>query len=477
VNIHRILLLRVSSTVDKDVDHPQFFDPPYALKYLEAGLKANSNLTVNLLDCWIHPKKVSEMLDYAEDFHPDLVVVSASSFDIEIASDFVSSLKKKEPAPLVIGVGQGFYADGGIKKEQSQAYDAILLAEVEQEFFRLFEQIQSNGQPDASWRKYYRQLYESDTRFVVEDPDNLPFPSYIPEELQAYRSIYPIRLSQRVVWGFLIATRGCPHNCEFCSEVMRVSTGKKLRGRSAKNIADEMEHLAQQGVNICSFQDDSFSANRKLVKELCEELIARKSTMPWMARVRVDELDYDRLVLMKKAGCVMLGVGVESGSERIIKLMRKTRHPEGWIEHCRQILKWTRELGIGTNAYYVIGSPTETREEIEQTIQLALELNSDSIQVHFYTPYPGSSAWETYKDQLSEDAAAHMFHYAKPVLSVAEVSPDELVKLSSKFYQRYLFRPGFALSHLWHYAGFYAHNPDILWTLLGIRKIILKKKE
>ncbi len=475
MNIDRVLLLRVSSSVDKEVDHPQFFDPPYALKYLEAGLNVYPSMQVNLLDCWIHPKDAAGMLEEAERFQPDLVVVSASSFDVEVASNLVKALKRKDSAPLVVGIGQGFYADSGIKAEQVDAYDAILLAEVEQEFFHLFDRVRNNGQPDSAWRERYHDLYEKDTRFMVDEPDSLPFPSYTPEELQAYRSIYPIRLPQRVVWGFLIATRGCPHNCEFCSEVMRVSTGKQLRGRSAKNIANEMEHLEKQGVNICSFQDDSFSANRSLVVELCEELIARKSTMPWMARVRIDELDYDRLVLMKQAGCVMLGIGVESGCERIIRLMNKTRNPEQWIEQCRKICKWTRELGIGTNAYYVLGNPTETREEIEQTITLALELNTDSIQVHFYTPYPGSHAWDTYKSQLSEEEATHLFHYAKPILQVAEVTPDELVQLSSKFYRRYLFRPGFALSHMWHYGRFYLKNLDILWTLLGIRKIILGK--
>ncbi|MCP4399399.1 MAG: radical SAM protein, partial [bacterium] len=325
MNIDRVLLLRVSSSVDKEVDHPQFFDPPYALKYLEAGLNVYPSMQVNLLDCWIHPKDAAGMLEEAERFQPDLVVVSASSFDVEVASNLVKALKRKDSAPLVVGIGQGFYADSGIKAEQVDAYDAILLAEVEQEFFHLFDRIRNNGQSDSAWRERYHALYEKDTRFMVDEPDSLPFPSYTTEELQAYRSIYPIRLPQRVIWGFLIATRGCPHNCEFCSEVMRVSTGKQLRGRSAKNIANEMEHLEKQGVNICSFQDDSFSANRSLVVELCEELIARKSTMPWMARVRIDELDYERLVLMKQAGCVMLGIGVESGCERIIRLMNKTR--------------------------------------------------------------------------------------------------------------------------------------------------------
>ena len=194
--------------------------------------------------------------------------------------------------------------------------------------------------------------------------------------------------------------------------------------------------------------------------------------MPWMARVRVDELSYDLLDLMKKAGCVMLGLGVESGSERIIKIIKKQQGSKPWLELCRQAFGWTRALGIGTNAYYVLGNPTETREEIEQTIQLALELNSDSIQVHFYTPYPGSSAWEEYRDQLEGCDPAAMFHYAKPSFSLAAVSPEELVKIRSQFYRRYLFRPGFAFNHLVRHGAFYLHNPDIFWRLLGIRKVL-----
>jgi radical SAM superfamily enzyme YgiQ (UPF0313 family) len=258
----------------------------------------------------------------------------------------------------------------------------------------------------------------------------------------------------------------------FCSEVMRVSTGKRLRSRSAGSVADEMEHLARQGVNICSFQDDSFSASPRFVQSLCDELIARGSKMPWMARVRVDELSLPLLESMKKAGCIMLGLGVESGSERIIQIMKKQHGSKAWLGLCRQAFAWTRKLGIGTNAYYVLGNPTETREEIEQTIRFAMELNSDSIQVHFYTPYPGSAAWEQYREQLAGCDPAHMFHYAKPGFSLAAVSPEDLVAIRSKFYRRYLFRPRFALNHLRHHWNFYLHNPDVLWRLLGIRKIL-----
>ncbi len=466
-----VLLLRVSSEVDKGVDHPQFFDPPYPLKYLQAGLASYRGLTVSMLDCWINPLTVSQMMEQVARIRPDLIVVSASSFDVKVANDLVRSLKRDETAPLVVGIGQGHHLNRNHENESEKGYDAILLGEPEQEFFRLFDWIRNGGPSDLGWRDYYARCYLEGERFVVQDPDSLPFPSYEPEELKAYRSIFPVQVRKRVVWGYLIATRGCPHDCLFCSEVMRVSVGRKLRSRSPENIADEMEHLERQGVNICSFQDDSFSANRRLVRSLCEELVARNSKMPWMARVRVDEINYELLALMKKAGCVMLGLGVESGSQRIIDGMRKQRTPKPWLALCRQAFRWTRELGIGTNAYYIIGSPTETRVEIERTVRLALELNSDSIQVHFYTPYPGSAAWETYQDRIGQYDPANMFHYATPMFALADVSIDELVKLRSQFYRRYILRPSFAFTHLRRHAAFYLHNPDIFWSLLGIRKI------
>jgi anaerobic magnesium-protoporphyrin IX monomethyl ester cyclase len=472
VKIQSALLLRVSSHVDKEVGHPQFFDPPYPLKYLQVGLKTYPDLKVDLLDCWIRPMGPERMLDYSAGIRPDLVVISASSFDVDVANHYVAALKARKSSLVVIGIGQGYYLNGVRKKEFNANYDAILLGEPELEFFQLFDQIRNTDSPPPGWKEYYRGLYTEGKRFTVEEPDRLPFPTYTQEELSAYRSIFPVRVPKRVVWGYLIATRGCPHSCMFCSEVMRVSTGKRLRSRSATNVADEMDHLARQGVNICSFQDDSFSANRRFVQSFCQELIARKSQMPWMARVRADELSYDLLILMKKAGCVMLGVGVEAGSERIIRMMKKQETPRPWLELCRQAFRWTRSLGIGTNAYYVIGNPTETMEEIEQTIRFALELNSDSIQVHFYTPYPGSPAWEEYQDQFIGCDPAAMFHYAKPNFSLSAVSPDELVRLRSQFYHRYLFRPGFALRHFWRHGAFYFRNPDILRTLLGIRKIM-----
>jgi radical SAM superfamily enzyme YgiQ (UPF0313 family) len=473
--IETVLLVRVSSSVDKDVDHPQFFDPCYPLKYIQAGLENRPQLSVHLVDCWIQPMDVTALYAHTIQVEPDLVVVSASSFDIPVADRYARALKHSANPPLIVGIGQGFYPVSDQWKgdgRDTEPYDAILLGEPEEAFFELFERIrEDSGDVGTGWREDYRRFWRDKIRFLVKSPDRLPFPHYTPAELHAYRSIFPVRLARRVIWGYTIGMRGCPHDCEFCSEVMRVSVGKTLRRRSPQNIADELGHLARQGVNIVSFQDDSFSAHREFVRGVCDELIARGSRLPWMARVRVDEVDHELLKLMKQAGCIMLGIGVEAGSQRIIDNMKKTRSGEPWPDLCRRVFRWTRELRIGTNAYYVIGNPTETRREIEQTIRLAKELNSDSIQVHFYTPYPGSKAWERYKDRINTTECSEMFHYAVPKLALSEVPVEELVKLRSEFYRSYILRPVFAVDHLWKHWRFYMYNLDILRTLLGIRKL------
>ncbi len=97
MEINSVLLVRVSSVVDKDVNHPQFFDPSYPLKYLQAGLEKYRNLSVRILDCWIQPMTVAKMVEYTARIQPDLLVISSSSFDIDIADDFVSSFKKQKP--------------------------------------------------------------------------------------------------------------------------------------------------------------------------------------------------------------------------------------------------------------------------------------------------------------------------------------------------------------------------------------------
>src|SRR6266700_2617554 len=139
MELNSILLLRVASVTDK-VDHPQFFDPPYTLKYLQAGLQQDPTLTVHLLDGWITPHSVSQLLDCTASVRPDVIVVAA--------------LKKHHNAPLVIGIGQGHYLNRDTKNGCEVLYDAILLGEPEEELFNLLAWLRRSDASEESRRTH-----------------------------------------------------------------------------------------------------------------------------------------------------------------------------------------------------------------------------------------------------------------------------------------------------------------------------------
>jgi hypothetical protein len=207
-----IVLLRVASGTDK-VDHPQFFDPPYTLKYLQAGLQQDPTLTVHLLDSWITPQSVSQLLDYMASVRPAVIVISASSFDVGVSNAFVAAVKKHHKAPLVIGIGQGHYLNRDIKNGCEALYDAILLGEPEEELFNLLAWLRQSDATEEGWRTHYHQRYAADERFAVQDPDRLPFPSYTPAELQAYKSIFPHSIELR---GGVVITHRKPPEVRIC---------------------------------------------------------------------------------------------------------------------------------------------------------------------------------------------------------------------------------------------------------------------
>ncbi|HUU19035.1 MAG TPA: hypothetical protein VMW72_17925 [Sedimentisphaerales bacterium] len=163
------------------------------------------------------------MVDQADSVKPEVIVLSSSSFDAQIANEFAEKVRARENKPLLIGIGQSHYLNRNFNNIHEKHYDAILLGEPEQEFFTLFDQIRAQDKDDNDWRKYYWDCYENGKRFKVDDPDRLAFPNYTKDELESYRSIFPVQVAKHVVWGYLIATRG--FNITGLEDKLRISIG------------------------------------------------------------------------------------------------------------------------------------------------------------------------------------------------------------------------------------------------------------
>ena len=298
MKIKKVLLLRVSSATDK-VDHPQFFDPCYQLKTIQAALEQRGDLEIAHHDCWIEPMSTEKLDAWAREVQPDLVVINATSFEVREANAFAAALKKWDQAPAIVGIGQGMYLNREWKRATPSCTTPSCWVSPRSSSRSCSSACSTTPTTAGATSTGSTSRKASASRSPTSTPCRSR-PTRAKSSTPTARST-PCASAKRVLWGFLIAGRGCPYECSFCSEVMRVSVGKKMRIRSGKSVVDEMEHLVAQGANIISFQDDSFASSRALVRNVCNEIMARGVKIPWMARIRLDDVDYELLKMMAEA--------------------------------------------------------------------------------------------------------------------------------------------------------------------------------
>jgi radical SAM superfamily enzyme YgiQ (UPF0313 family) len=185
-------------------------------------------------------------------------------------------------------------------------------------------------------------------------------------------------------YTFVVTSRGCPAGCKFC--IKHVTYNDSVRIRSPENVMAELRFIRNLGIKNVIMYADLFTVNRDQVVDLCRLMIAEKIGMQWLCNSRVDFVDKDMLLLMKRAGCRMISWGIESASRPILQRVRKGASPERAV----QALHWSRSAGIKNFGYFIIGLPGETELTIRQTIAFSKRLPLDFAIFHIAAPHPGT---------------------------------------------------------------------------------------
>lgn len=455
----KVSLIRLDLGNSKSIKHPYHCSPPFSLKYLEAILRDNGFEDVCLYDAMPGRYRNEEVLAALRGRRPDFVVYTVNVTTLKEFREFNARLKQECPA---LTVAMGSIDPRFVPPE----LDIYLPGEAEAETAQLIQRIATGeSDPDTEVARYAKYKQGPQPNFLVHNLDDLPFPRYSREEIKDYRFIYPVRMSRKLRWGHILSSRGCPYKCTFCSPVTRESYGAKARLRSAANVVDEIERLKEQGVNMISFDDDLLTITRRHISDLCDEMIRRDVRINWLAHSRIDNIDYELLSKMKEAGCVLLRFGVESGSARIVASLTKSFKKIDWNDQAKKVFRYAKELDIATHALLIIGSPTETEAEIQETFQLVKEINPDIMQIHFFSPYPGSVSYEQLKAELSEEQVMNMFHYELPRQTMGSLNSERLGQIRSDLYRRIFLNPRFFFSHMRKYFRFYMTNLDVFYRL------------
>lgn len=241
-------------------------------------------------------------------------------------------------------------------------------------------------------------IIKNEKRQPIQDLDSIPFPSRHLIDFSKYAGTAELGffLNKNEKWTPVITSRGCPFLCTFCAN-WRVM-GRNTRDRSPENVVEELKEIKHKhGINAVVFVDDTFTLRPPRIKKLCELMIQENLDMKWSCQTRVDT-SKESLQLMKKAGCHLVAFGVESGSNKVLKNVKKATN----VDVIRRAFEISKEVGLRTKAYFIVGLPGEEREDFEMSIKLAKEINPDYLWVSKFSPVPGSEYYDINKDKLSD---------------------------------------------------------------------------
>jgi radical SAM superfamily enzyme YgiQ (UPF0313 family) len=229
----------------------------------------------------------------------------------------------------------------------------------------------------------------------VGNLDDLPSPAwhlFMDKPYNWHSGIHEVGIGIEPIFP-LNTSRGCPFNCAFCS--VAGIFGRKWRGWSAGRIINEIKQLIRHyGAKAIYFREDNFTVNKQRVIDFCNLLLKQNIDIKWICESRVDTVDKELLKLMYKAGCRWIYFGVESGSQKVLNDLKKG-YTVSQIEDC---FRWCREVGIKTYASMILGTPTETDEDIEQSEALLRRIRPDSSCNNGYIGLPASELYSYYRN-------------------------------------------------------------------------------
>ena len=433
--------------------------PPLGVLYIAAVLEKMGH-TLQVLD--VDPD-VAPCVEQIRAFGPAVIGLSCYTNTYPKARRLTAQLKQELPQATFICGGVHATAKP-LETIRELGVDYLVYAEGERTIARLMPLIESGETANLGDIKGLYYWQDGEARFtgppdLIQDLDSIPFPA------RHLLNFEPYLAPPGMIRGYamervttIFTSRGCPYPCIYCAS--HIVQGKKVRRRSVANVVAEIGELVRDyaihGFYIC---DDLVTGDREWMMEFARTLAREQPGLRWACQARVDRADEEMLTAMKQAGCVQLDFGVESGSDKTLKTMKKATR----VEAARQTFQATRRLGLRSCATFILGFPGETEEDMEESFRLAKEISADYTAFYFLTPYPGTPIYNTavqnrwIDPELTGDENFTHRQTALPIMAI-EHAPEKLAAIRRRFQNHFFLRNYFR----WRNVGYYARLVAVL---------------
>ena len=436
--------------------------------YVASNLR-NAGHDIKIVDAEVDDLTLPEIMKEIMSFNPDVVGVGSSSPEFVSSSKILEEVKSESKNIVtVVGGPHPTVLPEEVLKE-NEHIDFVVRFEGEITAVELLDALKNNTElknvAGISYRNHGDIVHTAKRELL--DVNKNPWPAR--DLIDQKKYLHPIPRRGMHVMTVAQSSRGCPNQCTFCYRMF----GYKVRFREPKSFVDEIEYcLDNYKIDSFSFVDDTFTLVKKRVIEICDEISSRGMDITWVCWARANTLDREMLIKMKKAGCIQLSMGVESGSQKILNGVKKGTK----LEQYKKYFKLLKEFGFETRGSFMLGLPHETRESIKDTIDFSKELALDRAFFNICTPYPGT---ELYEQALRGDGIRlttkdwkEFTRWGNAVSELDGITREELIELQKDAMTEFYVRPRIILHYIKEFAkgerdGFY-YRP--LWY--GIRHFL-----
>ena len=363
--------------------------PPLGLAYLAAALEKDG-FPVKIIDGFVENINVSEIFSTK----PDIIGISATTPTFNSALSIARQIRAGLPSATII-LGGAHITAMPLEAMSAGPFDIGVIGEGEETLVELAGHISEGKSKRFSGIKGI--IFKENGEFILNPPrpaiNDLDSLSYPARNLLAPLSSYrPTPASyRRLPLGVLITSRGCPQQCAFCD---RAVFGNGYRKRSPENVLGEVEELVYKyGAREIRFFDDCFTLDKERTIKICQGLRKIKPRLPWTCLTTAGSVNRELLKEMSSSGCWQVLYGLESGSDRMLKLLKKG----ATLEQNIQAVNWAKEAGLSVRGDFIVGTPGETEETLWETLNFALKMKLDYAHFNKFVPYPGTELYERLK--------------------------------------------------------------------------------
>lgn len=374
--------------------------PPLGLLSIMAWLEKHG-IASEIIDCYATPMPQQVLVDEIIRRSPDLVAFSCTTSSFPEGNRIAEAVKASDNRIITVFGGAHACTMGAPLLDRFPAIDCLVLGEGEQ---TMLELVQAGFQdlstiPGLAYRDTNGKATQSAPRELIANLDDLPFPAYhlLPGFPQKYK--LPLFSSPHFPNTSIISSRGCPYQCSYCD---RSVFSKGFRFNSPAYVLEHVAMLQRDyGIRHVFFYDDLFTFDRKRVAQFCELKEKMGLKVGYNCIARLEHVDQELLQLLKDSGCWQVNFGIESGDPEILKKHRKFYG----LDEVGRKLQMVKESGMRVKGLFMVGLPGEDEAAIRRTIDYALSLPLDEINVTKFTPFPGAPVYRTLEQfgEFNED--------------------------------------------------------------------------